>query len=210
MSGGALTPPQVLTCTGPSSPEGLGFTLAREHLALNRAALYRPGVGSATLGQAPLSLGTLGDVRRWPYASLPNLQLDVKDAGSELMRFSRAAAQASAVGGGRSGGTVVETTPSAWRRPEDIAMLAQLAIDCPSVRVVLGTGCVAAMEQGTASSDLTARFVRDLKQGFCSCRADGQPDVTAVTPQGYVRQSPGAVPVHMPHRSCWPNAGELG
>jgi hypothetical protein len=202
----SATPPQVLTCTGPRAPESLGcFTLAREHLALNRAALYRPtgsdAAHAATLGQAPLSLGTLGDVRRRPYSSLPNLQIDAKGAGSELTRFSRAAAEASGASSGRDSVTVVETTPNTWRAPEDIAALARLAIECPSVRVVLGTGCVAAMEQGTPASDLAAMFVRNLRDGFSACPADGQPDATAAAaaPQGCVHHSSDLVRVQMAH-----------
>lgn len=203
MSGPAA---QVLTCTGPCLAESLGFTLAREHLALNRAALYRAGADAAIFGHAPLTLATLGDVRQRPFASLPNLQLDVKDAGSELTRFVRAAVEAS-VGGGSSGGvTVVETTPRAWRTPEDISMLAQLNKDCPSVRVVLGTGCVAAMEQGTAPSDLAALFVRDLKQGFSgACQAAGQADgevVAAAAPHGYGHHSLAFPCCEMAHRTA--------
>ena len=184
MSGPAA---QVLTCTGPCPAESLGFTLAREHLALNRAALYRAGSGADTLGHAPLTLATLGDVRRRPFASLPNLQLDAKDAGSELTRFVRAAVEASVGDGSSSGVTVVETTPRAWRAPEDVSRLARVNKDCPGVRIVLGTGCVAAMEQGTAPSDLAALFVRDLQQGFSACQAACQADgevATAATPHG--------------------------
>ena len=151
-----------------------------------------------------MTLGNLGDVRRRPYASLPNLQLDVKDAGAELTRFSRAAAAAASVasnvgnGSGGGGGSsssssssssvaVVETTPRAWRAPEDFSALAQLATDCPNVRLIFGTGCVAAMVQGTAPSELAALFVRDLKQGFAASQTEGSADTfaAAAAPQGY-------------------------
>jgi predicted metal-dependent phosphotriesterase family hydrolase len=192
--------PQVLTLLGPCRCESLGFTLASEHLSQNRAAQYRPGSDAATLGQAPLALTTLGDVRRRPYASLVNLRLDVKDAGMELTRLSRAA------GSGSSSAvtvTVVDTTPRGWRAAEDLPALAQLAIDCRNVRLVLGTGCVAAMEAETAASDLAASFLSDLKQGFpcglgtaaAAGAADGGAEAAdaasaaATAPQGYVLSS---------------------
>lgn len=190
--------PQVLTLLGPCSCESLGFTLASEHLSQNRAALYRPGSDAATLGQAPLTLTTLGDVQRKPYASLANLRLDIKDASMELTRLSRAAGR-----GSSSAVTVVDTTPRGWRAAEDLPALAQLAIDCPSVRLVLGTGCVAAMEAETAASDIAALFLSDLKHGFpcglgtaaAAGAADGGAEAAAAAsaaataPQGYVLSS---------------------
>lgn len=188
----------MITYTGPCPRGSLGFTLAREHLALNRAALYHAGSEAAAIGQVPLALGILGDVRRKPYASLSNLQLNVKDAGPELTRFRRAA---EAFAGSTSSVTVVETTPRGWRTPEDLCALAKLAVDCPTIRLVLGTGCVAALEQATAASDLSALFVRDLKEGFsCSPGGAASTVASAVAPQGYALAS---ISSQSPVCHCW-------
>ena len=155
--------PRVLTLLGPCAAAELGWTLAAEHLAHNSASLFAPATADPlappTLAEMPLEMGILADVRRQPFANLPNLQLDAKDAPAELTRFARA-----------GGATLVESTPRSRRSAGDVAALVALAASAaPHVRLVLGTGCVAQDEAGTAQDELAAAFERDLK---VSCLPD--------------------------------------
>jgi phosphotriesterase-related protein len=110
----------VQTVTGPVAAQELGWTLAHEHLLLD---IQPPE--QRDLPEAPLTLETLGETRRyWGRNPFDSRLEDEADAIAELLAFKAA-----------GGGTVVEVTSIGLRRdPAGLRRIAQGA----GVHVVMG------------------------------------------------------------------------
>ena len=150
---------QVITVTGPIAAEDLGVTLIHEHLLFDGAWHHKPLADPArhAIGEAPLSLATIGWARKYGYDHLDNShRLDVQEAAEEVRHFASA--------GGR---TVVDVTPiGLGRDPSGLAEIARQT----DLNVVMGCGWYV-QERHPAEiadrtvEDLFAELVRDITEG---------------------------------------------
>lgn len=150
----------VVTVDGPIPPADLGVTLSHEHTFANWVeAWYTPPetAHDQRIAEQPISIDSLGYVRRNPMQHRDNLRLDsVEEAIDELARYLRA--------GGES---YVDVTPkNVGCDPERVRGIArQLGLN-----VVHGTGYYT---QAAHPPDVTEATIEELEEEFVSDVRDG-------------------------------------
>jgi phosphotriesterase-related protein len=156
----------VITVDGPIAPEELGPTLSHEHIFIDTSADYRPPqphIASLLddLGvdlEAPITLKSLGFLRREPQWSVSNQILDDFDDAVEELGWAKRV-------GIRS---IIDPTPIlAGRQPATLRRLSRTL----GMHVVTGTGYYREAFQPAVAADMTvdaleAQFLGEVTSGM--------------------------------------------
>jgi phosphotriesterase-related protein len=156
----------VITVDGPIAAEDLGYTLSHEHIFIDTSADYRapsPEIASLMddLGvdlEGPITLKSLGFLRREPQWSVSNQVLeDFDDAVEELGWAKRAGVQ-----------SILDLTPIlAGRQPEALRRLSRTV----GMHIVTGTGYYREAFQPAGVSEMSvdeleAQLFREVTEGI--------------------------------------------
>lgn len=152
---------EVITVTGPISPELLGITLTHEHILIDLSAYFQPDPDPVIAAElsGPLHIGMLGNLRRSLANCADDLALDDDQlAVRELARFKR-----------RGGRTVCELSSLGIRVPRHGPRLRDISRST-GLQIVMGTGAyVGAFHptwvQHDAEARVAERFITELRDG---------------------------------------------